>query len=369
MRAIRGRSCLALCVAATLSACAGQSSAPPMAPPSTAQRVGDAAKTTTTLPTTGVYVANGIGNSVSAFGFGVSGDVAPVRTIQGPNTKLQAPGDLAIDEHGIVFVLNDVNVKGKTPFVTVFAHDASGDVKPLNVFSTPAGIHLTVNRDGSLVYIASARAAGAAKNAINVYSSAGTLVRTLVSTNDVFSTCDTPIVCPPSAAFGTFAGLAIGPDDTLLVGFDQDFFFNATGPLYDEFSASASGASPPAKTVMLLSVNSSSFQSFDYAALTGNEVIFVNSQIGRPLIETYAGTGGQPIAEITAFNSTSNDQTDIASVVAIASSQHGDIFAVTSDNQLLFFRVGTTGNVPPTTIVTGPHTNLDGPTAVRVGQF
>jgi DNA-binding beta-propeller fold protein YncE len=63
-----------------------------------------------------------------------SGDEPPVRIIEGPQTQLNWPSGLVVDErHGEVYVAND---KGNA--VLVFRADAAGDASPLRVLKGPA---------------------------------------------------------------------------------------------------------------------------------------------------------------------------------------------------------------------------------------
>ncbi len=78
-----------------------------------------------------VYVANGggpFGGSVMIFAAGASGDAAPVRTIQGLDTKLINPRGIALDLLGNIFVTTSSGV-------LEFAAGSSGDAPPLTVIS------------------------------------------------------------------------------------------------------------------------------------------------------------------------------------------------------------------------------------------
>lgn len=78
-----------------------------------------------------VYVANGggpFGGSVMEFAAGASGDVAPMRIIQGLDTKLVNPRGIALDALGQIFVTTSSSV-------LEFAADSANDSPPLAVIS------------------------------------------------------------------------------------------------------------------------------------------------------------------------------------------------------------------------------------------
>src|SRR5581483_2153548 len=70
-----------------------------------------------------------VGASITVYPRDASGNVAPVRTIQGPRTQLNWPTALALDPAtGDLFVANDAGDS-----VLVFDKDASGDAAPKRV--------------------------------------------------------------------------------------------------------------------------------------------------------------------------------------------------------------------------------------------
>jgi DNA-binding beta-propeller fold protein YncE len=78
-----------------------------------------------------LYVANDIGASVLVFAnaSNVTGDVAPVRVIKGPSTRLRNPTGIALDrKNQEVWVSNLGNSSA-----TVYPLMADGDVAPLRV--------------------------------------------------------------------------------------------------------------------------------------------------------------------------------------------------------------------------------------------
>ena len=93
-----------------------------------------------------VYVANvrdagTRGDSITVFAADASGNVAPRATIAGSNTGLNAPGSIALDAAGQLYVENDQivsNVQHVT--ITVYAPGAAGNVFPARTIGGSAGL-------------------------------------------------------------------------------------------------------------------------------------------------------------------------------------------------------------------------------------
>ncbi|HET6167342.1 MAG TPA: hypothetical protein VFE07_10990 [Marmoricola sp.] len=66
------------------------------------------------------------------FASDANGDVAPIRVIGGPNTRLGSPRHLAVDPSGVIYV-----VDAQSNAVLEFAAGATGDVAPATIISGP----------------------------------------------------------------------------------------------------------------------------------------------------------------------------------------------------------------------------------------
>jgi hypothetical protein len=76
-----------------------------------------------------IYVTNQFAQAILTFRGGASGQESPIRTIQGPHTRLTNPGTLEIDEvHNEIFVPQEDDV-------LVFPLTANGDVAPLRILN------------------------------------------------------------------------------------------------------------------------------------------------------------------------------------------------------------------------------------------
>jgi 6-phosphogluconolactonase (cycloisomerase 2 family) len=138
-------------------------------------------------PSRHIYVANGFEptrgpGSVTVYAAGANGNVTPLRTISGANTRLDIPSDLALDSHGRIYVANS----GSSNSVTVYAAGANGNASPIRTLrgantglSTPFGIAFDA---GQRMYVTNA-----ASNSITVYAkgSHGNVapIRTIIGTN------------------------------------------------------------------------------------------------------------------------------------------------------------------------------------------
>jgi DNA-binding beta-propeller fold protein YncE len=74
--------------------------------------------------------------SITVYDHDAQGNVAPVQVIRGPDTQLNWPTDVAVHpERGEIFVANDT---GHT--VTVYRADANGNAAPIRVIRGPTSL-------------------------------------------------------------------------------------------------------------------------------------------------------------------------------------------------------------------------------------
>jgi DNA-binding beta-propeller fold protein YncE len=97
-----------------------------------------------------LFVANDADNSILVFRASDEGDVAPIRVIKGPKTGIKNPPGIALDAKlGELYVANM-----GTPSVTVFPVTANGDVAPSRTIrGGPAGaVGLMIGNPGAVGY-------------------------------------------------------------------------------------------------------------------------------------------------------------------------------------------------------------------------
>jgi DNA-binding beta-propeller fold protein YncE len=76
-----------------------------------------------------VYVSNAVGDSINVYSANASGDVAPIRQIKGPRTMLRNPNGVSVDTvNGEVWVANFGNHTA-----TAYRWDANGNAEPIRV--------------------------------------------------------------------------------------------------------------------------------------------------------------------------------------------------------------------------------------------
>ncbi len=97
-----------------------------------------------------LFVANDTGKSILVFRTDAAGDVAPIRVLKGPDTQLSSPASLFLDtKHDEMWVANYGNHS-----LSVYPHTADGNTPPLRVIrSAPAGSQaLMIGNPGGLAY-------------------------------------------------------------------------------------------------------------------------------------------------------------------------------------------------------------------------
>jgi len=110
-----------------------------------------------------VYVANpgnSDGGTVTVYAAHANGDEAPIQTISGPNTQLSVPTGIAVDSSKNIYVSNTTGRYGRGFYgrITVYAAGSNGNVAPIQTISGdetklsyPWGLALNSSRD---IYVA-----------------------------------------------------------------------------------------------------------------------------------------------------------------------------------------------------------------------
>ena len=103
-----------------------------------------------------IYVADYGSNAIDVFAPGSNGNVAPERVIEGADTGINGPGDVKVDSDGDVWVSNFAAGDGIGNSITEYAPGASGDTTPICTISgSNTGLYanddMSIEPDGTLV--------------------------------------------------------------------------------------------------------------------------------------------------------------------------------------------------------------------------
>src|SRR3989442_8446833 len=307
-----------------------------------------------------LYVVNSGANSVAAYAPGASGDAAPIDTIAGSNTGLNAGGALALDSAGNLYV---ANYYGSS--ITVYAPGASGNATPS---TTIAGSNTGLSWPWGI-----ARDAVGNLYVVNSWSSSGS----------------TSITVYPAGASGNVAPIAtIGgsssTDNTGLnspVGIARDgagrLYVTDPGPnTVTVFAAGASGNATPATTISTISPANQTGYPTGIALDPAGNVYVTNNQYRAtgngiyPSVTVYApGAGGTapPTRTITGAHTGMNGP------VGIARDAAGNLYVANAGNSccglgnsITVYGAGARGDAAPTATIVGGNTGLDAPSGVAL---
>ncbi len=82
-----------------------------------------------------IYVANSHNNSVTVFAAGANGNATPIQTISGSATELNGPTGIALDGQRNIYVANYGQQFGGVTRVNVYAAGANGNVAPIRTIT------------------------------------------------------------------------------------------------------------------------------------------------------------------------------------------------------------------------------------------
>lgn len=299
-----------------------------------------------------LYVANQ--TSITAYPLTAQGNVAPVRTLQGPATGLTAPVAVTTDSAGNLFVANSIIVPVGPPGefdystrVEVFAEGASGNTAPIRTFDLsdigsnyPTAI--AVDSAGR-IYIVADRF----NLAVSVFSPTGTLLKLLPQ-----ATLQYP------ANNGVFfnGGLSIDKRQNLIVSGDD------CGPENCVDLSFVLPANATSTTAPLYSLAPFIDQSTDAVAYAKDaDLLFTLSRSGTILFDQQ-NAANAPILRRT----TVSTQPDVWRSVAVDTTGKYAFLAGANANAILPL-VGNASVFVPGTPISGSNTGLNFPLALTVG--
>ncbi|MFY9719713.1 MAG: hypothetical protein WAK16_08710 [Candidatus Cybelea sp.] len=291
-----------------------------------------------------IYVANGNGNSITAYPETANGNVAPALSISGPATSLEAPSGVALDASGKIYVSNSQGAS----VLTVYSPGSHGNVAPVSriidersgdYIAAPGGVNLDADDN---IYIP-----GVSSNSMSVYA-AGAYGN--AKPIQFIEGRKTKLDAPRTAA--------VAKNHTI-------YTCNYSGDSVTVYASGASGNVAPIRTI---SGNKTNLNGCTGLALDSAGNIYTSNYLsgssGPAGINVFAkGAKGnvRPIATIAGAKT----GIDGADGVALDS---GDNIYVADYNtaNVYVFAKGAKGNVPPIRTIGGRHTLLDAPDGLTV---
>ncbi len=344
---------------------------PAPTPTSTSSSTGDPtqtptptpAPTPTVIPGSGtIYVANHpqglVPGSVTEYAPGSNGDVAPIATISGPHTGLNAPQGIALDARGNIYVGAhfENGTGGIDGRVTIYPAGSNGDVAPIATISGP-----NTGLDSRFIF-------GIALDPVgNIYA--------LTNERPFYDNPSVNVYAPGSngnvAPIATISGSNTALDSGYGLTVDSNgntyvlYQVGATAEVW-VYAPGSHGNEEPSATISGSSVGLIEPHGI---AVDSNGKIYV-SDSGSLSIKVYApGSNGNvaPIATIKGSN------TGISGLYTVALDSNANIYVVAPSvgampGELLEYAAGSNGNVAPIATISGPHTGLDLPQGIAIGR-
>ncbi len=297
-----------------------------------------------------LYVTNWAGQSITVYPVGVTGNVAPIAVIAGPQTGIDLPYGVALDASGNIYVTNfDYNS------VTIYAAGANGNVMP------------TATIMGSNTKLLDPEGIGIDPSNGNIY------VQSLNGPSGnpsilVFAAGSNGNVSPAEVIEGSKTGLTDPVDLTLDGGaniYDVDVanFINV-------YAAGTTGNKRPARKIKggLTKLN----LPFGVTVDSSFNVYAANNGGGESSITVYASGATGNVAPIQRIKGRKIELTDLHGVAVdssrniYASNGAGEVRSCSGCNFIAVYASGATGNVAPIRVIAGTNTGLDGPSGLTI---
>ena len=287
-----------------------------------------------------VYVSDCADNAIDVFAPGATGNVAPERSIQGPDTGLSNPCDVQVDSTGNVYAGDLGNGS-----ITEYAPQASGDATPIctiigsNTGLTSEGIDdFSLEANGTLV--------------VGTYEGSSVLVFAPGSCGNV---APTETIAGSNTGFNVVDGVGTDAQGTIYACSSDNNSINV-------FPAGANGNVAPESTIT--GPDTGLTGPDDIVVGFGGELYVSSGFLGSPSLTVYApGASGDatPTQDITGTN------TGFAEIDDLAVDDAGNIYTTDVEaNDVAIFAAGATGNVAPTAVIGGSNTTFGEPEGVAV---
>jgi Fibronectin type III domain len=292
-----------------------------------------------------VYVSDCEANAIDVFPPGSTGNVAPERSIQGPDTGLSNPCDVQVNSTGDVFAANLGNGS-----ITEYAPLASGDAAPICTISgtntgiTASGIDdFSLEADGTLV--------------VATYLNGSILV---------FAPHSCGNVAPVEEIGGSNTGFQSIVDGVGTDAHGTIYAANSTGLAIDAFPPGANGNVAPEYTI---AGSNTGLTGPDDVVVGFSGELYVSNGFGfgtgQTALTVYApgATGNAtPTQNITGSNTGFAGGIDDLSV-----DTSGNIYVTDAGGaDVKIFAAGATGNVAPMAVIGGPNTGFLEPEGVAI---
>jgi sugar lactone lactonase YvrE len=306
-------------------------------------------------PTATLYVANSLGNNVTAYGirfpttFG--GDLSPLADLAGLQTQLNAPSALVIDNSGALLVNS-----AATPSVTGYANALdlaalNGDTAPNRVVQGPAtgligSATMVLDASDDLLFVAETQA-----GFINVYANASTGL----FDDDVapVSTITGPYVPLPR-------GMSLAEGDELYV---------ANGPDVNDVVVLAPASTLAGDVIATRVIESPAFTDVVDVFIDDNDTMYVvNGVGGGNQVNIFDNAG---VLDGTYFPDATLTVAGAVSISAITVDSTGNGYiADPGANAIYGYSAIATrsGPLPPDAVLQGPNTGLAGPVRMSLEQ-
>jgi len=291
-----------------------------------------------------MYIANTGANSILEFPTNANGDVAPTRTVRGPNTELTSPAGIAVDVHRRIYVANP----GVHPRVgvTVYASGAQGDARPIQIINGrstklqgPVGVGLDAQGD---IFVANFH-------------------RFPNGSVCVFAAGSNGNVAPLRRIFGSRTGLHL-PVAIAVDGSGNSFIANVAGGPSSTggITVYAAGAKGNVAPIQAIGGPSTGVDNPGAIAIDSSGDTYVANETS---VTVFAPGASGNIAPIQTIQGSS---TLIGGPRGIALDASRNIYVVNGNSSILVFASGASGNVTPIQQIAGPNTSLGAPTGIAI---
>jgi len=290
-----------------------------------------------------LYVANLLGNSITVYPIGKTGNRAPSWYISGSNTELDEPNGLAVDSNGNLYVTNDANGT-----VTVYAAGATGNVAPTAIIAgantglkSPWGIGVNpVNGD---IYVANIEGGPSEFGSITFYAPG--------SNGNV-------------APVGTIAGSNTMLADPYGVTLDTSgniYVANGTSATVTLYAAGSSGNVAP--TQYIGGSNTDLYEPQQVAFDSSLNIYVVN--YGHSAVTAYPAGAKGNVPPSKGYITGKKTKLDLPTSIALDAT--GNIYVSnTQSNAITVYAAGSSGNVKPSGTLKGSNTMLNYPSGIAI---